>query len=60
MFKLGIHIDNELLYCGVENQTLCFYSFLYLSIFSVFYGLICVTVFSGTVHARIFKCGIHM
>ena len=31
MLKLGIHIDNELLYCGIENQTLCFYSFLYLS-----------------------------
>ena len=36
MLKLGIHIDNELLYCGIENQTPCSYSSLYLSIFSVF------------------------
>ena len=32
MLKLGIHMDNELLYCGIENQTPCSYSFLYLSI----------------------------
>ena len=25
-------MDNELLYCGIENQTPCSYSFLYLSI----------------------------
>ena len=31
--KLGIHMDNELLYYGIENQTPCFYSSLYLSIF---------------------------
>ena len=31
--KLGIHMDNELLYCGIENQTPCSYSSLYLSIF---------------------------
>ena len=36
MLKLGIHIDNELLYCGIENQTPCFYSLLYLSIFLSF------------------------
>ena len=23
MLKLGIHMDNELLYCGIENQTPC-------------------------------------
>ena len=23
MLKLGIHRDNELLYCGIENQTPC-------------------------------------
>ena len=34
MLKLGIHIDNELLYCGIKNQTPCSYSSLYLSIFS--------------------------
>ena len=33
ILKLGIHMDNELLYNGIENQTLCSYSFLYLSIF---------------------------
>ena len=33
MLKLGIHMDNELLYCGIENRTPCSYSFLYLSIF---------------------------
>ena len=29
-------MDNELLYCGTENWTLCYYSFLYLSIFLSF------------------------
>ena len=33
ILKLGIHMDNELLYYGIENQTLCSYSSLYLSIF---------------------------
>ena len=33
MLKLGIHMDNELLYYGFENQILCSYSSLYLSIF---------------------------
>ena len=33
MLKLGIHMDNKLLYCGIENRTPCFYSFLYFSIF---------------------------
>ena len=33
MLKLGIHMDNELLYYGIENRTLCSYSSLYLSIF---------------------------
>ena len=35
MLKLGIHMDNELLYCGIENWTPCFF-FLYLSIFLSF------------------------
>ena len=26
MLKLGIHMDNELLYCGIENQTPCLFS----------------------------------
>ena len=33
MLKLGIHIDNELLYFGMENWTPCSYFSLYLSIF---------------------------
>ena len=36
LLKLGIHMDNELLYCGIENRTPCFYSSLYLSIFLSF------------------------
>ena len=36
MLKLGIHIDNDLLYYGIENRTLCSYSSLYLSIFIQF------------------------
>ena len=36
MLKLGIHMDNELLYCWIENQTPCSYSSLYLSIFLSF------------------------
>ena len=52
MLKLGIHMDNELLYCSIENGTPCSYSSLYLSIFyPVFFVFvfrllrICVTVF---------------
>ena len=36
MLKLGIHIDNELLYCRIENLTPYFYFSLYLSIFLSF------------------------
>ena len=36
MLKLCIHMDNELLYCGIENQIPCSYSSLYLSIFLSF------------------------
>ena len=36
ILKLGIHMDNELLYCGIENWTPCSYSSLYLSIFLSF------------------------
>ena len=36
MLKLGIHMDNELLHCSIENQTPCSYSSLYLSIFLSF------------------------
>ena len=33
MLKLGIQMDNELLYYGIENRTPCSYSSLYLYIF---------------------------
>ena len=33
MLKLGLHMDNDVLYCGIENRTPCSYSSLYLSIF---------------------------
>ena len=36
MLKLCIHMDNELLYCGIENRTPCSYFSLYLSIFLSF------------------------
>ena len=36
MLKLGIHMDNELLYCRIENQTPCSYSSGYLPIFLSF------------------------
>ena len=36
MLKLCIHMDNELLYCGIENQIPCSYFSLYLSIFLSF------------------------
>ena len=36
MLKLCIHMDNELLYCGIENQTPCSYFPLYLPIFLSF------------------------
>ena len=60
MLKLCIHMDNELLYCGIEYRTPCFYFSLYSSIFLSFTAKICVTVFSGTVHTRIFKYDIRM
>ena len=36
MLKLSKHMDNELLYSGIENRTPCFYSSFYLSIFLSF------------------------
>ena len=52
MLKLGIHMDNILLYYWIENQTLCFYfSFICYSVFFVFvFRLlrICVTIFFAT------------
>ena len=55
MLKRGIHMDNELLYYGIENQTPCLYSSLYLSLFyPVFFVFVfrllrnCVTVVFAT------------
>ena len=55
MLKLGIHMDIELLYNGIENRTPCSYFSLSLSIFyPVFFVFvfrllrICVTVFFAT------------
>ena len=36
ILKHDLHMDNELLYCGIENRTYCSYSCLYLSIFVSF------------------------
>ena len=45
MLKHNNHMDNELLYCGIENPTPCSYSSLYLSIFLSSTGK-CVSQFS--------------
>ena len=45
ILKLGIHMDNELLYCGIENQTPCSYSSLYLSICLSFKAYFCHSFF---------------
>ena len=60
MLKLDIRMDNKLLYCGIEKSNFLLLLLPLFVHFSVFYGLICVTVFSGTVQARIFKYGICM
>ena len=36
MLKLGIHMDNELLYWRMEYRTLCSYFTIYLSVFLSF------------------------
>ena len=38
ILKLGLHMDCELLYFGVENWAYCFCSYLYLSIYLPFQG----------------------
>ena len=55
ILKLGVHMDNKLLYYGIENRTLCSYYSLYLSLFyPVFFVFvfrllrICITVFFAT------------
>ena len=36
MLKLCLHMENELLYCGIKNRTPCSYCSLYFSIFLSF------------------------
>ena len=54
MLKLDIHMDNELLYCGIENITPCSYSFLYLSfkakLMSQFSPELCKVEFSNIIY----------
>ena len=59
MLKLCIRMDNELLYCGIDNRTPCSYSSLYLSIFLSFMAKF-VSQFSPELQARIFKCGTYI
>ena len=59
MLKRCIHMDSELLYCGIENRIPCSYSSLYLSIFLSFMAKFVSQFFSRTVQARTFKYGIH-
>ena len=60
MLKLGIHMDNELSCIAGLTIGLLALIFPFLSIFLSFRDKFSVTVFSGTVQARIFKYGIHM
>ena len=39
ILKLGMHMDNESLYCGIENQTPCSYSSIYLIILLSFMAI---------------------
>ena len=49
MLKLGIPMDDELLYCGIENLTPCSYSSLYLSIFLLALYTYCIKQCSGAI-----------
>ena len=61
MLKLCIHMDNELLYCGIENLSPCFYSSFYLSIFLSFKAIfvsqfsqeLCKLISSNVVHTYV-------
>ena len=59
ILKRGKHMDNELLYCGIENLTPCSYSSLYLSIFLSFNAKF-VSQFSPELCKQIFKCGTYL
>ena len=59
MLKLGIHMDNDLLFCGIENQTPFSFSSIYLSIFLSFKAKF-VSLFSPELCKLEFKYGIHM
>ena len=52
MLKLGIHMDNELLYYGIENGTRCSYSSLYLSIFYPVFFVFVLRLFR--IHVTVF------
>ena len=41
ILKLGIHMDNELLYCGIENRTPCSYSSLFCPFFCLYMLNLC-------------------
>ena len=60
MLKPCILMDNKFLYCGIEKQTPCFYSSLYLSVYRSIKAKFVSQFFSGTVQARIFKCGTYI
>ena len=60
ILKLGIHMDNKLLYRLIENWAHCFVSFLYCSIFLSFQYKLVSQYFPGTVQATIFKHRVHM
>ena len=51
MLKLCIYMDNKLLYCGIENQTPCSYSSLYMSI---------LLSFQAKFGSQFSQVGIHM
>ena len=42
LYKLGVHMDNELLYCGIENRTSCSYFVLYS--FSMYFRVTAVLI----------------
>ena len=51
IFKLRIHLDNDLLYCGIVIQTYSIFPLLYLVIFLSFQDIF-VTNFSGNLFGK--------
>ena len=63
VFIFGMHVDNDVLYCGIGNQPSPAYSSLYLSDFLFFHTLndeIFVKDFSEIVQARVFIFGMQV